>query len=168
MGPTKTDKPFSFAFREWLPGVVAGLAPLLLFIFSGWINPVEEVKLPDAHPELVTNALEAHFLIFTIANTTVSLLSSVFKMTRLAGPRLAAAKSPKYLITFLVIVLLMAGGAYMALENGADNDTLTFAATALMFASIGPSFSIEFSLARIVIAQITPKPKSKPRSVPAG
>lgn len=152
MGIGASDGAVLRAFWEWIPGVVAGVLPLAVYLLVIMIGGHESPELPSQHPRLIDNDLEAHLLIFVIANSAVSFVSSFVRLTRLKGPVTAHSRAHLGLNLVTLTALVLGVAVYAVLEIGTDGLGLTVASFSLLFLSLVPSFFVEISLARIAIA----------------
>lgn len=151
------------ALNEWTPGLVAGIFPMVLYVLATMLGP--HAPLPDGHPHVPTNGFQAHMLIFTIANSAVSVMSSFFRIARL--PVRSRGRAPLLLNYLSLTVLLVAAMIYGFVESGSDGLLLSVLSTFLIIGSVVPSFYIELSFARIHLTKTVKKPSSGgPRAAP--
>lgn len=152
MGSGVSDGAVGQAFWEWIPGVVAGVLPLAVYLLVLGIGGHEAPSLSPEHPPLINNDLEAHLLIFVIANSAVSFVSSHVRLFRLKGLVTEHSRSHLGLNLVTMVALVLGVAVYAILEIGTDGFGMTAASFGLLFLSLVPSFFVEIALARIAIA----------------
>jgi hypothetical protein len=140
-----------------MPGIIAGIAPMALYILAMSVDS-HHVELPPAHPPLVDNGFQAHLLIFTIANSVVSVTSSFPRISRL--PSRFRGRAPHALNYCSLGVVLAASLLYGFVESGSSGGLLNFLTGVGAAISVALSFYIELAFARIHIMQ---KRRPRPR-----
>lgn len=144
------------AGTEWLPGIAAGLAPMFLYVLAISVSS-HHVDLPPGHPTLVNNGFQTHLLIFTVANSAVSVTSSFPRIGRL--PVKFRGRAPNILNYCNFGIGLAAALLYGFVENGSSGLTLT------CLTAVGALFSMVFSFyTEMAFARIHTLRKPKPRN----
>jgi len=135
---------------EWLPGIVAGLMPLVVY---GIVVTVIPEEMPPHHPvvHVVRNGWIAHLLVWSIVTSTVSTLMAYPRLFSFRQQGAAAGGASLGLVMLNTLMLVFSVALYTLHETRLVKVDLTI--TAIIFTSaIGfTSLIIEFVIANLRI-----------------
>ena len=133
------------AIWEWIPGVVAGGLPMMVFI----VCDVLAVSNGSQHTDN-GNAFAAHMLILAIANSSVSAVTSFSRLVRGRVPNfLRDGRGPVLMIILILVILAYVTALYALLEGGTGGELMYRLALGGLVGSLLTSLYMEFTIARL-------------------
>ena len=133
----------------WLPGVVAGLMPLAVFLLvKAQATPAPNAKAADLSA-LFWDGLVGHLVVFSIVASSVSTFTSF--------PRLFASSQEKdtpigpasLILVMLITLILVFSVAMYVLEEARITENGFLAGALLMAATVATSFYMEVAIANL-------------------
>ncbi len=143
MGGETRLGPYWAAFWEWLPGVVAGGLPMVVFLIGATFpSPAERATMD--------RQFIAHMLILAIANSSVSIMSSFARLLRGEVTNfLTGGRGPLGLMVLTIAILLYVTALYDRAEGGHDGLIMLLMAVGGLVTSLCVSLYLEVAIARL-------------------
>lgn len=149
---------------EWLPGVVAGLMPLLVFMLvKSQVLPIAAGKTADA--ALLAAAAEhrfyqglgEHLIVFSIVTSTVSTFTSFPRLFANSQVDAPIGQASLGLVMLITLILAFSVAMYVLHEAGVTNTNTLWPSATLVLATLVTSLYMEFAIANIRLSRAAAK-----------
>ncbi len=138
------------AIWEWLPGVVAGWLPFMMFLIGAPFADRHTPKLALEVSQHLTSGMTVHMLILGITNSTVSIVMAFWKLYSMELPQyLRSARRPVASVMISLAILLYQTSLYAWQEWGPTGPAMIWIAGVGLFSSLVISLYLEFSVASL-------------------
>lgn len=143
---------------EWLPGVVAGLMPLLVFV----LVKSQATSLPTAGNAVVA-ALEAtqrlhdglaeHLIVFSIVTSTVSTFTSFPRLFANNQEDAPIGQASLGLVMLMTLILVLSVAMYVLHEANFSDASTIWPSVLLVIVTLITSLYIEVAIANVRLAR---------------
>jgi FtsH-binding integral membrane protein len=137
---------------EWLPGVVAGLIPLVVFLLVANQVPPPHGD-PAAAAQHYREGMVGHLLVFGIVTSSVSTFTAFPRLFSYRSDGEPMGQQSLGLVMMITLILVFSVALYVLQEARVTNGQTVFAGLVIVGSAILTSLYIEFSIANLRLAR---------------